>query len=484
MDHDSQPSGDHGRVPRRRASTRLLVLLVVGGAFASAVVLALSWLAREPSPSRPRVVVFLSLDTLRPDHLGTYGHVRATSPVLDALADRGVVFEDAWSTAPWTLPAHATMFTGLYPSQAQVRSSPDRLPATIPTIAEQLRDAGYRTVGIASAAWFHLGGLSRGFDEWQLLEGDDTHAVTQTPEGLSDRITQLGLEALRDNPERPVFLFLHYFDVHSDYVSLPEFEALFLPENFRAESRVDGSTNQLGQILTGQTVLDDREKEDLARLYDAGIRQLDSRLAPLFDWIEAEVGWKQALVVVTSDHGEAFLEHDSSVSHGLAQYEEQLRVPLIMAGSDLPSRLRVAEPVSIIDIVPTLLGATGVAPASPLPGHDLARHWQQGANFTPPRAIYAQSAPAIDQDWLRAVKRGRYKLIVNSNLGTRELFDLYADPRETRNLVESLPGVARELAALLDDFERQYPDSDRTSEFELDDATRKRLRALGYTEQD
>jgi arylsulfatase A-like enzyme len=436
------------------------------------------------------VIVLISLDTLRPDHLGTYGHVRDTSPVLDALADRGVVFEDASSTSPWTLPAHASLLTGLYPSEASVRRSPDRLPVWIPSLAAQLRHAGYHTAGVATSLWFGIGRFSRGFDKWDgLHEAFDAPSGTkdvkrQTPEGSSKRVTELGLEALDTYREHPVFLFLHYFDIHSDYVSLPEFEDLFLPRNFRSKSRMDGSTEQLVRIGAGEIALDDREREELRILYDAGIRQMDDRLAPLFDWIEEEVGWKQALVVVTSDHGEAFFEHNGDVIHGNSHYQEQLRIPLIMAGGDLPAGLRVTDPVSIVDIAPTLLGAVGASPAIPLPGYDLARHWQDRDAPNSSRAIFAQSAPAVNGDWLRAVRREPYKLIINMKLGTRELYDLGADPAETKNLAEALPDVTKELATLLDDFERRHPDAEREPELEIDEATRERLRALGYTEQE
>jgi len=383
------------------------------------------------------------------------------------------------------------MLTGLYPSQASVRRSPDRLPASIPSLAAQLREAGYRAVGIANSLWFSIGGFSQGFDDWTPVGGEIERLLVgvddvkeQTADGWGEQITQLGLEALNAHREGPVFLFLHYFDIHSDYVSLPEFESLFLPKDFRSESRVDGSTVQLDQILAGTIVLDDREREELRMLYDAGIRQLDHRLAPLFDWIEEEVGWKQALVVVTSDHGEAFFEHDSGVKHGNTQYQEELRVPLIMAGGELPAGLRITDPVSIVDIAPSLLGAAGITPAKPLPGYDLARHWQKGDVSGSLRAIYAQSAPAMNGDWLRAVRRGRYKLIINTKLGTRALYDLRADPAETQNLAESRPDLTQELAALLDDFERRHPDPEREPEFEIDEGTRERLRALGYTEQD
>jgi arylsulfatase A-like enzyme len=494
VDPVSHPPARRNGAPKQCRWIRLLVVLAVVGVVAGAFAWVLDWPAPSESTSRPRVIVLISLDTLRPDHLGAYGHIRDTSPVLDAFADRGVVFEDASSTAPWTLPAHASILTGLYPSQVNVRRSPDRLPESIATLAAQLREAGYRTSGIATTLWFSIGNFSQGFDDWVLLDDEIADVVYgtadaqgQTAHGLSTRITRFGLNALNAHRERPVFLFLHYFDIHSDYVSRPEFEGLFLPSNFRSLSRVDGSSRQLDQILAGEVVLDDREREELRMLYDAGIRQLDHRLARLFDWIEKEVGWKQALVVVTSDHGEAFFEHDSAdgnVKHGNTQYQEQMRVPLIMAGGDLPAGLRITDPVSIIDIAPTLLGAAGITPANPLPGYDLARHWQKGGVSGSARAIYAQSAPAMNGDWLRAVRRGRYKLIINAKLGTRELYDLSSDPAETQNLAELQPDLTQELAALLDDFERRNPDSAREPEFEIDEATRERLRALGYTEQE
>ena len=464
----------------------------------SALAWAFAWAFEWPAPggsaSPPRVIVLISLDTLRPDHLGTYGHARDTSPVLDALARRGVVFEDAWATSPWTLPSHASILTGLYPSQANVRRSPNRLTASTPTLAEQLREAGYHTVGVATTFWFSIGRFARGFDEWELL-GEDAAAIfrgtepkkAQTAEKLGARVTELGLKALEADGERPLFLFLHYFDIHSDYLSRPEFENLFLPSDFRSESRVDGTTAQLDMILAGEIELDDREREELRLLYDAGIRQLDDRLASIFDWIEDEVGWDQALVVVTSDHGEAFFEHEShnaSVKHGNTQYQEQLLVPLIMAGGDIPEGLRITDPVSLVDIAPTLLAAAGVAPARPLPGYDLARHWGNAAAGDSARTLFAQSAPAMNGDWLRTVRRGRHKLIVNTKLGTRELYDLGADPAETQNLAESHPDLAEELAALLEDFERRHPDPEREPEFEIDEATREKLRALGYTEQE
>jgi hypothetical protein len=263
VDRLSYRRGGLARTPALRRSIRLLSILAAGSALAWALAWAFEWPAPGLATSPPRVIVLISLDTLRPDHLGTYGHVRDTSPVLDALADRGVVFEDASSTSPWTLPAHASMLTGLYPSQANVRRSPERLPESIPTLAAQFRDAGYRTVGIASNLWFTIGGFSQGFDEWENLDdkvADLLHGIEnpteQTPEGLSEQITQLGMKALDAHRDRPVFLFLHYFDIHSDYVSLPEFEGLFLAGDFRSKSRVDGSTRQLVQILDGAIVLD------------------------------------------------------------------------------------------------------------------------------------------------------------------------------------------------------------------------------------
>lgn len=421
-------------------------------------------------------IVLISIDTLRADHLGTYGHGRNTSPNLDALAAQGAVFEDASTTAPWTLPSHASMLTGLYPEQTRVRTR-EILGEDIPTIAEALLAAGYRTAGMGNVSWLQPAfRLNRGFEQWKLLPADESRR------GAARRITDFGLEFLEQHDGERSFLFLHYFDVHSPYRSQPEFERAFLPPDFRKSSRVTGATIQLGLAGAehGYVVLSQEEREDLKKLYDAGILQLDTDLGRLFRFIDERFGFDDTLVIVTSDHGEGFFEH-GKFSHGEDQYQELLHVPLILRGGRVPAGARIDAPTSIVDIAPTIFAAAGVAPEKPVPGLDLSGHWESPALVRDDRVLYSQSAPGPDQDVLRMARRGRLKLITNRETGRRELYDLKMDPTEQEDLSETRPELADELSALMDRFFVADED-DPPNTLELDPETLERLQKLGYIE--
>lgn len=422
-----------------------------------------------------RRLVLISIDTLRPDHLGAYGHVRKTSPNLDALGARGVVFEDASTTAPWTLPAHSSMLTGFYPEQTRARTIQEVLAENIPTIAETLVDAGYRTAGLGNVIWFRpYRGLNRGFEKWEL------HPEDESAEGAAEHITDFGIEFLEQSAGERSFLFLHYFDVHSPYHSRPAFERAFLPSDFRDKSKVDGTTMQLGLLGKGHGEFSEQEREETRKLYDAGILQLDDELGRLFRFIDERFGYDDTLVIVTSDHGEAFFEH-GKFTHGQDQYQEQLRVPLIVRGGPVPGGLRVDSPTSIIDIAPTIFAAARVAPRSAVPGVDLASYWKAPTTVRDDRVLFSQSAPGPDKDVIRMVRRGRLKLIINVETGQRELYDVEADPTEHEDLSRVRPELAGELYALMDRF-FDRPDERQPNTLELDPETVERLRKLGYIE--
>ena len=421
-------------------------------------------------------IVLISIDTLRADHLGAYGHRRETSPNLDALAARGAVFEDTSTTAPWTLPAHVSMLTGLYPEQTRVRTR-EVLGEDIPTIAETLLAAGYRTGGMGNVSWLQPAfRLNRGFEKWKLLPADESR------KGAAARITDFGMEFLEQNDGERCFLFLHYFDVHSPYRSQSVFERAFLPPDFRKTSKVTGATMQLGLAATnhGYVVFSEQEREDLEKLYDAGILQLDDDLGRLFRFIDERFGFDDTLVIVTSDHGEGFFEH-GKFSHGEDQYQEVLHVPLILRGGSVPASVRINGPTSIVDIAPTILAAAGVAPRGTVPGVDLARYWDAPALARDERVFYSQSAPGPDKDVIRMARRGDLKLITNSENGRRELYDLAADPAERNDLSQVRPELVDEFLALMDRF-FVHPDAAQANTLELDPETVERLRKLGYVE--
>ncbi|MEE8475485.1 MAG: sulfatase-like hydrolase/transferase, partial [Myxococcota bacterium] len=192
---------------------------------------------RESERTPPRVVLLISIDTLRADHVGIYGYARPTSPVIDRLGREGAVFDDAISTSPWTLPAHASMLTGLYPNRHGANDVGHGLAEGIPTLATILASRGYTTAAVVNSSKVgRLYDLQRGFQEFVYVQ-EVTNRVSP-----SSWITDQAMNWLREFREERLFLFVHYFDVHSDYTSLPEVERQFVSAY---DGKADGSSSQL-----------------------------------------------------------------------------------------------------------------------------------------------------------------------------------------------------------------------------------------------
>jgi len=496
-------------------------LLVLGLVFLLGAVGACS---RDPEPPAappvqpaPRVdrVILISIDTLRADHLGVYGHARFTSPVLDALASQGAVFEDASSAAPWTLPSHASMLTGLYPLRHHVVTSQTALPDSVPTLASMFERAGFFTAAVVNSTWlkqttFHL---TRDFDAF--LAVDDADYGRRTP---STWVTDQAIEWMQDHLDERLFLFVHYYDVHADYASLPAYEKLFVTpyegpadgtgwqlqvENFDDRhvayciAEHDPTVCAFGSSEKPR-VIDEKmhkvgfDRDDirhLEELYDAGIRQLDSELGRLFGFIDQEGLRDGTLVIVTADHGEEFLDH-GRVEHFLTTYQEMLHVPLIVRGPGVPAGVRIDAPVSLVDVAPTALSVAGVPVPAGLDGVDLSPllHGADAAAFEE-RPIWGEAAggegygPPLDSIYplYRSVRQGRFKLIHDALTGRSELYDLDADPHEQHDIRARAPQVAERLEALLAarHADARAPGDDGDA-VKLDPDELDRLRALGY----
>ena len=451
--------------PLRDPTSRAIRLLLTIAAFASGC----------GEPPQPRNLLLISLDTLRADHLGCYGYGRPTSPFLDRLASQGVLFEQAWATSPWTLPSHASLFTGLYPSQHGVVSEELALPTDLPTLAEALRGRGFTTAGFVSGIFLGARfGLGRGFERYDAIPTRPTSGGTATSLGSTERVSAAGLEWLAAQPARPYFLFLHYFDIHSDYRPEPRFAAQF---GNPYHGPVDGSTRQLMAFLHRQIPFDTDDRAHLVDLYDAEIRQLDQALEALFAALSERGALAQTVVVVTADHGEELFDH-GGVFHGRTQYQEMLRVPLIILGPGIPQGLRSDQPVSLVDLAPTLLTLMGVEVPPSISGRDLAPLWQTPDARWPERDLFAEANSTSDGVGpQRAVRSGRWKLVLHGG-GERELFDLGGDPAERVNRAAAEPERAADLESQLAaslGSARAAPALPK-----LSPAMRKQLEALGY----
>ncbi len=303
---------------------------------------------------RARGVVLVSIDTLRRDHVGLYGYGRPTTPTLDALGARGLVQDDAVSVSSWTLPSHLSLLTSVDPALhggLDMESGFNRQVQTLPSL---LQGAGWSTQAVTSHLYVSaVYGLDQGFDHLDFHQ--DRKAADTTDRGL----------ALLDRfGDRPFFLFLHYYDPHWHYDPPADRLALF-------ERGYQGSLTGNWQDFKSRTreSLKPGDLAHLLALYDGEIRYTDDEVGRLLAHLRARGLDRSTLVVVTSDHGEEFLDH-GSWEHQKTLYEEVVRVPLVMAGPGVPARRGQAQ-ASLLDVAPSILSWAGLAVPPEMQGRNL-----------------------------------------------------------------------------------------------------------------
>jgi len=327
------------------------------------IVLAIvSGCAEQPAPPAPRGIILISLDTLSAAHLGLFEYDRETSPFLDSLGRRSVVFENAIVQLPGTLPSHMSIFTGLYPSEHDVFPVDSVLSSEIPTFPELLQGAGIRTGGHTEDGYVSgRYGFSRGFDEW------DDHRVPLWYGG--DNVFVRGLRFLEGiAPEQSYFLFLHTYAVHDPYNPPNECRTAF----WQGEPPRDAPPPTSETLLAhnnGTLTVTPEVADYFRALYDAEILCLDGYLERFFANLDEMGLLDDALVIITSDHGEEFLEHGKMAHDQI--YNENLHVPLIMVFPGQENGRRVAEIVESIDIMPTILELAGLGVPEHISGRSL-----------------------------------------------------------------------------------------------------------------
>ena len=436
--------------------------------FTSRVLCGLGLLALACNPQAKRQnVLFISIDTLRADHLGAYGYARGTSPNIDAFANTATVFENAQSSASWTLPSLTSLMTSLYSSTHGCWKIQSRLDPSFHTLAEMLRDAGYDTAMVASHTF--LGGrygLQQGFTHV------DTRIVQTDMDITSPDVTEKGIQwldakaAVKDGV--PWFLWLHYFDPHGPYL-LHE----GISERFGTEKDIDR--------------------------YDGEIAFTDIHVGRLLDELAKQGLDRDTIVVLVADHGEEFGEHGNH-GHGYALYQEVVHVPLIVRVPGVPAA-RVTAVVPTVDLMPTLLELCGVSSDVPVEGVSLSSALsrelrradparQSDPNPAPPfRAAVSEVRWQAGQD-MRSLRSGSWKYIEhrNADKSNEYLFDLDLDPNEQVDVLAEHTDRASELRATLAQRlkrAREMSASYRVSAMsELSPSERDRLSGLGYTGDD
>ena len=437
--------------------------------------------ATPASPPSGLNILLISVDTLRADHLTSYGHDRPTSPNIDRLAGTGILFKQAISQSPWTLPSIASMHSSLYSSQHGATRSKTRLPDHVETLAEALQTRGYQTVAVVSHIFVNRNhGLAQGFEVFDESLIGGHQAVTS--QDLTEHMVGY-LEKLE--PGRPFFGWVHYFDPHFDYVRHPRFDLVREEDGPLSGPLSSGRLElKLRRAKAAGKTFPAHELAFVESVYDEEIAHTDEWIGALLESLRRLDLAKSTVVILTADHGEYFLER-GRFFHGRDVYQALVHVPLIIGGA-VPEQLRgveVARPIEVSSIPYTAMALAGF-PGSDFQGQDLIQC--ASSESLPPRPVFTEGTHAAGTGKVgqRAVILSGWKLIQELNRKQYSLFHLPSDPAERRDLLirpdDAIATVFERLKGLLADFP---PSGAVESEsILLDDATRKQLEALGYVQ--
>jgi arylsulfatase A-like enzyme len=430
-----QRQARRARTLAKRSALAVTLALAVGGG------LAVSWQRTVGRPSAPTGVVIITLDTTRADRLSPYGLMDVSMPALERLAREGVVFDQAMSVAPLTLPAHASLFTGLIPPNHGVRDNADEALATAETtLAELLQARGFKTAAfIGSTVLDPDRGLAQGFDTYRGMDSKDRRTPA-TRQRRADEVIGDATRWLDEVGDSPFFVWTHLYDPHRPYDP---------PEPFRSR---------------------------LADAYVGEIAFADSQIGRLLDAMDERHLLERTIVIVVGDHGESLGEHGER-DHGIFLYDSVLRVPLLVRAPGLAPR-RVSALVRLTDVMPTVLDLLDM-PEPSMDGVSLVE-LLNGRRQSLDLVAYAESLYPERRGWspLRALSDGRFKLI---DAPRPELYDLERDPFEQQNIYDDRRTMAEAIGRRLQVLARGR--AARTAPSTLASATpelRERLGALGY----
>ncbi len=420
--------------------------------------------ARPRSPD----IILITLDAARADHVSCYGYQRATTPNLDRLAARSAVFTEAFALAPYTLCSVPTMVTGLSPLDHQITNHGHRLSDAATTLAEYLSAVGYRTACIsATPNNSRTIGTDQGYDDFI-----ETWRIEQRP-GSRDPflLSQMAVDWLAKNEAAaPIHLQLHYVPPHAPYDPRPEYD-LFTDPGY--SGTFDGYHTSVGALDHQLWHYRPADLDHVVGLYDGNLREADAAVEQVLAALRARPRWRDTVVLVTSDHGEAFLEHGRT-GHNSTLYDEMLHVPFILRlPEDAAADVDTSRLASLADIVPTLLGLAGVMPEDGLAGIDLLA----AGDLTRGRRLVSRTT---GDPPLYAIRTSQWKLILGGS-GQGALFNLVRDPKERDDLALRVRPPFAGLGMLLTERLARPPRFEALPELaELPEEDTEMLKALGY----
>ena len=427
----------------------------------------------------PRGIILISLDTLRADHLGIYGYHRNTSPSIDAFSNESVVFDRAVVQSPFTLPSHMSIMTSLHPSSHGVLTKDNRLADELVTLAELLREGGYKTAAFTDGAFMKGDyGFKQGFD---IYDGDKRIGIA--------RILPKVKKWLEENKSKPFLLFIHCYDIHDPYTPPAPYNTIFHDFTY-AGNFVPSTENMQAAAWRGMGVSDE-DLHHIKALYDGGIRYTDDKIGEFLSYLQEAGLQDNSLIIITSDHGEEFREHGSFL-HWKLYFRPNLHVPLIMHMPNYPKKkITIRELVQSIDILPTILDVAHLPPHSNAQGRTLLPMIKRNSTFLGRFWVHLLHSFSKDENTSIAIDSIKniphhfsiisdcYQLIYNIKSGSIQLFDLRNDPLAQNNITNNHKTTVKQLLSKLNQINNALPRY-KTSTFILDAETREQLETLGY----
>lgn len=437
----------------------------------------------------PQGIILISLDTLRADHLGTYGYHRDTSPDIDALAEESVVFEKAVVQSPWTLPSHMSIMTSLYPSFHGLCDKDTFSPLSEEhiTLAELLKKGGYKTAAFTDGGFVSAKfGFDRGFDTYDDQGGGIKSILPKA---------KMWLEA---HKTEPFFIFIHCYDIHSPYNPPSPYDTLF--HDFPYRGNIIPSNRKLTKMLNNQLDISDEDINHIISFYDGGIRYTDAMIGDFLSYLKNLDLYNQSLIFLTSDHGEEFYEH-GSILHWQLYFNPDLHVPLIMHMPGFSKRgIRIKDLVRSIDILPTVLDIAGIPNHSQAQGRSVLPMIGRKENFLTRfllrfSDLFKKEATIsfaetkyykhrkLESPFRSVITDDGYHMIYDQEPDSMQLFNLVLDPGAQNNIVNDNNDIAERLLARSKELYSACNKPNQTApEISLDQQTLKQLGALGYVD--
>jgi arylsulfatase A-like enzyme len=440
----------------------------------------LSFFLKNQSEDGKPNVILLVIDALRSDHLGCYGYPRSTSPSIDAFAQESVIFTQCYSQSAHTKPSIASLFTSVYPSQHNIISGNQRdaegnvfsplLVPSLKTMAEYMKESGYNTLGLLEQGQLRsYMGFAQGFNYY------NSYMI------LATFLNEEFLDWLPFNKHRKFFAYLHYQDVHAPYTPLPAYAEMF---SLKKDNLVPirGSAWQKAKDDWREFLIDFKDKkvevtqadlDQLVNSYDAEIRALDDELGVFFQKLKDQGLYDNSIIIITADHGEAFLEH-GKFDHGNGLYDEVLRIPLIIRFPKMEYKGVVEPPVQMVDLLPTILDYLKIPQSDDISGHSLMTHLAEdnGAGEYP---VYSEWEEFV------MIRKGDNKLIYDRKLERAELYNLKTDPLEQNDLSAQDLALVEDMKTELLNWSKEV-EAKRIEQvgIKVDDKTVENLKSLGY----